>query len=149
MNKFNHTYNACSIRKIFFLLDQCTRNYSVVYNESENFELWSMLSADVNGDSRPDIIASFMSTYPNGVDASLGMLNILFNNGDNTFTTQTIFNYDIFVPVSVAAADVNGDNKLDIILLKKIYLKSMFFSIMTTALLLNTELSLTVLFHLL
>ncbi len=84
MNKSNQSYNTCTIRKIFFVLDQCTRNYSVVDNGPDAVVVLGMLSADVNNDSRPDIIHSFLSTDPSGVAPNFGMVNILFNNGDDT-----------------------------------------------------------------
>ncbi|CAF0818180.1 unnamed protein product [Adineta steineri] len=62
---------------------------------------------DVNGDTHPDIIVA----HPGG--ASVG---ILFNFGNGTFTNWTTFSTGIeSEPNSVFVADVNGDNKPDLI----------------------------------
>ena len=62
---------------------------------------------DLNGDSRPDIaIANFNS----------GTLTVLFSNGNGTFTLAPAGPFAVGKgPSSVAAADVNGDGKLDLI----------------------------------
>jgi hypothetical protein len=76
-----------------------------------------IVSADVNHDDRPDIIASFTTTLGFNLFSSLGRVDILFNNGDGTFTVQTILDCKAFAPVSVVTNDFNGDDKLDIIIL--------------------------------
>ncbi|CAF0818429.1 unnamed protein product [Adineta steineri] len=62
---------------------------------------------DVNGDTHPDIIVA----HPGGVS-----VGILFNFGNGTFTNWTTFSTGIeSEPNSVFVADVNGDNKPDLI----------------------------------
>ncbi|CAF4432472.1 unnamed protein product [Rotaria magnacalcarata] len=65
----------------------------------------SIVSADVNGDGKPDIIVA------NYVWNNVG---VLFNTGKGTFAAQTTYSTGNW-PTSVAEADVNGDGKHDII----------------------------------
>ena len=67
----------------------------------------SMATADLNGDNKLDIIVG--NAYTNNV-------GVLLNTGNGTFSTQATYRTgDGSDPQSVATADVNGDNKLDII----------------------------------
>src|SRR5207248_677515 len=66
---------------------------------------FSVAAADVNGDSKLDMIVT--NTGSNNV-------GVLLNTGTGTFAAQVTYSTDS-TPVSVAAADVNGDSKLDII----------------------------------
>lgn len=50
------------------------------------------------------------------INPTPGWVDILFNNGDNTFNVQHIFTLDTFDPFRIAVADVNSDEKLDIII---------------------------------
>ncbi|CAF1179619.1 unnamed protein product [Adineta steineri] len=62
---------------------------------------------DVNGDAHPDIIVA------NSGGANIG---IFFNSGNGTFVSCTIFSTGVDShPNSVFVADVNGDNKPDLI----------------------------------
>jgi len=66
--------------------------------------------ADVNGDGKPDIVAT---TVPDDITAA-GSLSVLLNNGDGTFGSPTLYTVG-HTPTSVAIADVNGDGKPDLI----------------------------------
>ena len=67
----------------------------------------SVAVIDVNGDSKPDIIVVNRGGFTVGV---------LFNTGNGTFGTQTIYSTGASsLPSSVSVVDVNNDNKSDII----------------------------------
>jgi hypothetical protein len=81
--------------------------------------LTSIISADINHDNRPDIIISFVLNHLFEDNIFRGWVDILYNNGDNTFTVKTIVDSNIFSPCWLAVADVNSDKQFDIIVLKK------------------------------
>jgi hypothetical protein len=67
----------------------------------------SVVAADVNGDTKPDIIVA---------NSGRDNVGVLFNQGDGSFSAQTEYSTGSgSYPTCVAAADVNGDAKLDII----------------------------------
>ncbi|CAF1235306.1 unnamed protein product [Adineta steineri] len=79
------------------------KNYPVPFG----FGVMCPQAVDVNGDTHPDIIVA------NSGGASVG---IFFNFGDGTFTNWTTFSTGIdSQPNSLFVADVNGDNKPDLI----------------------------------
>jgi Bacterial Ig-like domain (group 3)/FG-GAP-like repeat/FG-GAP repeat len=79
---------------------------AVTYHTSSNSGVsgsaTSAAVADVNGDGKPDIVASNPKT-----------LGVLLGNGDGSF--QTPADYAGGFPYSIAAADLNGDGKPDIV----------------------------------
>jgi hypothetical protein len=64
----------------------------------------SAIAADLDGDGNIDLAAT---------DSSANTITIFLGNGDGTFRSQTPVNTGTF-PLSVVAADVNGDHKLDL-----------------------------------
>ncbi|EEF57835.1 FG-GAP repeat domain-containing protein [Pedosphaera parvula] len=86
-----------------------TNNGSGVFTFSATLNVgnlpWSVITADVNGDGKPDLITA------NLFGASL---TILTNNGSGTFgSNATVSAGD--QTYSVAAGDINGDGKVDLI----------------------------------
>ncbi|CAF4258355.1 unnamed protein product [Rotaria magnacalcarata] len=70
-------------------------------------------AADVNGDGKSDIIVANYGS---------GNVGVLLNIGNGTFTAQATYSTGSgSYPSYVAAADVNGDNKLDIIVVNSGY----------------------------
>ncbi|CAF1511910.1 unnamed protein product [Adineta steineri] len=77
------------------------------YQIPDGFGVMCPQVVDVNGDTHPDIIVA------NSGGASVG---IFFNSGNGTFISWTTFSTGIdSQPNSVFVADVNGDNKPDLI----------------------------------
>jgi hypothetical protein len=67
----------------------------------------SLVTVDINRDNKPDIIVT---------QSAGNCMSVFINTGNGTFTTQIIFPTGSDTnPISVAAADVNSDNKPDII----------------------------------
>jgi uncharacterized protein (TIGR03437 family) len=67
----------------------------------------SVTIADFNDDGNPDVAA---------VDATAGWVSVFFGNGDGTLQSgKTISLSSSFIPLSVAANDVNKDGKPDLI----------------------------------
>jgi len=68
----------------------------------------SLAAADLNGDGKPDLVATDADTKGNGV------INVLLNKGDGTFPSQVTYPSGAFGS-SVILGDVNRDGKLDAI----------------------------------
>ncbi len=77
----------------------------VTYATGSSTAPYSVISADVNGDGKPDLI-----TTNNGA----GTVSILLGGAGGTFGTPTQFSTGTS-PRSVAAGDINGDGKLDLV----------------------------------
>jgi len=72
-------------------------------------------TADLNGDGRLDIIALSGRDRGAGLQFALGKVYMWLSNGDGTFQTATSLSVD-GLPTFVAAGDVNGDGRADLIL---------------------------------
>ena len=69
--------------------------------------------ADLNADGKPDLIVISQCNNYNNCD--LGSVGVLLGNGDGTFQTASSYSAGEQTAYSAAAADVNGDGKLDVI----------------------------------
>jgi FG-GAP-like repeat len=84
----------------------------------------SVAVADVNGDGKPDLLveSECASRGPNGcrqdvatATGGVGVVGVLFGNGDGTFQTVVTYDSGGYGPQSVVAADVNGDGMPDLV----------------------------------
>ncbi len=72
--------------------------------------------ADVTADGKPDIVLSDLRIQA-GASCSAGKVGILAGNGDGTFNPVQLYNAAGFFASDIAVADVNRDNKPDVIVL--------------------------------
>lgn len=77
----------------------------------------SVVIVDVNGDDIPDLVVANCGSSQNGYGCSRtdGVVSVLLGNGDGTFQPAVTFSSGAFNEISVAAADVNGDGKPDLL----------------------------------
>jgi hypothetical protein len=80
---------------------------------SGGYNARSVAVADVNGDGRPDVI---VANYCADIKCtSSGTVGVLLGNGDGTFQPAATFGAGGYSTLSVAALDVNGDGKPDLL----------------------------------
>jgi len=89
-----------------------------------------MVSADFNGDTRPDLAVAVTRTIGN--DEFVGVA-ILHGKGDGTFTNAASYffqNANVFPAPDIALADVNGDGRTDIILMEPAVIVGFFSTLL-------------------
>jgi hypothetical protein len=82
---------------------------------SGGFQAYSVAVADVNGDSKPDLVVGNCSGNDTCDSKSSGVVGVLLGNGDGTFQPAVSYNLGVGSAVSVAVGDVNGDGKPDVV----------------------------------
>ena len=76
----------------------------------------SVAVADVNGDGKPDLLVANGCSVGNcGYPFQYGLVGVLLGNGDGTFQPAVSYDSGGIGPMSIAAADVNGDGKTDLV----------------------------------
>ena len=76
----------------------------------------SVAAADVNGDGHLDLVATNECvSIQNSHCVGGGLVAVLLGNGDGTFQTAVVYDSGAYDAISVAVADVNADNKLDLV----------------------------------
>jgi hypothetical protein len=73
----------------------------------------SLAVADVNGDSKPDVVVANENISVSNVQN--GGVGLLLGNGDGTFRTAVAYYSGGYEALSVAVGDVNGDGKPDLL----------------------------------
>jgi FG-GAP-like repeat/FG-GAP repeat len=77
----------------------------------------SVAVGDLNGDGKLDIVVGnqCLTTSTNCSGSSGGLVGVLLGNGDGTYKPAVTYASGGFDAAAVAVADVNGDGKLDIV----------------------------------
>ncbi|HEY1657381.1 MAG TPA: FG-GAP-like repeat-containing protein [Candidatus Sulfotelmatobacter sp.] len=75
---------------------------------------YSLVVADTNGDGKPDLLV--VDACSSSSSCSNGLLSVLLGNGDGTFQTAVLYASAAPSPQGIAAADFNGDGKVDVAL---------------------------------
>ena len=83
----------------------------VIYS-SGGLYTFSLAVADVNGDGKPDLLIGNMCADGTCSNGSVG---VLLGNGDGTFQTAVTYSSGGLYSFSLAAADMNGDGKPDLL----------------------------------
>jgi len=99
----------------------------VVTYPSGGYQASSMAVADLNGDGHPDlVVANFCLTPDSPIInprqpclGQTGSVEVLLGNGDGTFQTAVSYSSGGVSPSSVAVADVDGDGKLDVVVVNQ------------------------------
>src|ERR1039458_9620033 len=73
--------------------------------------------ADANGDGKLDLLV--INVCASNDSCSGGVLSVLLGNGDGTFQTAVNYGSGGESPQGIAAADVNGDGKIDIVVVNE------------------------------
>jgi hypothetical protein len=84
---------------------------SAVTYKSGGEYAYSISVADVNGDGNPDLIVANEC----GSDCTRGSVAVLLGIGDGTFQSAVVYKSGGQYSYSVAVADVNGDNRPDVV----------------------------------
>lgn len=78
------------------------------------YQAEAVAAVDVNGDSYPDLIVVNACGLNSGCTGN-GTVAVLLNNGNGTFAPAVNYSSGGYMASSVAAGDVNGDGKPDIV----------------------------------
>ena len=82
---------------------------AAAYNTGTSSSI-ALVVSDVNGDSKPDLLVLDQCVG----SCSTGALSVLLGNGDGTFQTAVLYAATGDNSQGIAAADLNGDGKLDV-----------------------------------
>src|ERR1700728_736603 len=107
----NYCNSDCSSGTVSVLLGNGDGTFqpAVAYNTGTSSSI-AMVVRDVNGDGKPDLLVLDQCV---GSCASAG-LSVLLGNGDGTFQTAVVYPSSGNSSQGIAAADLNGDGKLDV-----------------------------------
>ena len=85
---------------------------------SGGIDATSVAVADVNGDGKPDIIVADWCASDSSCSDG-GIVGVLLGNGDGTFQPSRTYNSGGLKATWVTAHDMNGDGKLDLVVLNQ------------------------------
>jgi hypothetical protein len=107
------TDNTCTSSTVGVLIGNGDGTFqTVVAYDSGGLFADGVAIADVNGDSKLDLIVANSST---SLTVDNGNVGVLLGKGDGTFNTAATYPSGAFGAASVAVADVNGDGNLDVV----------------------------------
>jgi hypothetical protein len=105
--------NNCATGSVSVLLGNGDGTFqSAVAYGTGGLDTFSIAVADVNGDGKPDLLVANECANDN---CSNGTVAVLLGNGDGTFQTAVTYSSGAQYAFSIAAADVNGDGKPDLL----------------------------------
>jgi len=108
------TVSTWDVNKVTLSENDGSGNFTIRELEVGAAAALSIAVADVNGDGRLDIITGGSATLVDGLSSG-STISIGLNNGDGTFTEQTV-DVGLYPSVwDVEVADMDGDGDLDII----------------------------------
>jgi len=111
------TTNVCPNGQVSVLLGNGDGTFkAAVSNNSGGYAATSVAVADVNDDGKPDLLVTTdCAANLNCGSTSPGVVGVLLGNGDGTFQPVVTYDSGGDGTTSVAAADVNGDGQLDLV----------------------------------
>jgi len=113
--------SSCTFGTVAVLLGNGDGTFQTAVNYSTgDFDAYSVALGDFNGDGLLDIAVA-NNNCPSGFNCTTaeGSVGILLGNGDGTFQTAQVLDSAGRDPDAIAVADLNGDGKLDLVVVNQ------------------------------